>query len=204
MTTTRRVAFADESAVTIRATGQRVYVLAATVVDANADVGDIRQRMRELHLARRRRGEGSHPAKLHWYDEGERHRARICTTLCTLPAVTHLAICADTAPRRDERARAFCLEQLLLELPAFGVQTLILERRDTALNSRDVRTVLGLRRRGIGAGLRIEHGDPGLEELLWIPDSVAGAYTSSLTGTEVHWASFVAAKVVRVYETSYR
>ena len=107
MTTTRRVAFADESAVTIPATGQRVYVLAATVVDANADVDDIRQRMRELYLARRRRGEGSHPAKLHWYDEGERHRARICTTLCTLPAVTHLAICADTAPRRDERARAF-------------------------------------------------------------------------------------------------
>jgi hypothetical protein len=58
MTTTRRGAFADESAVTIPATGQRVYVLAATVVDANADVGDIRQRMRGLYLARQAPGRG--------------------------------------------------------------------------------------------------------------------------------------------------
>lgn len=82
--------------------------------------------------------------------------------------------------------------------------TLILERRDAALNSRDVRTVLGLRRRGIGIGLRIEHGDPELEQLLWIPDSVVGAYTSSLTGAQPHWAMFASAEVVQVYETDYR
>jgi hypothetical protein len=204
MSNSPRVAYADESAATVPATGKRVYVLAATVVDVGADVEEIRARMRELYTARRRRGEPSHPAKLHWYDEGERHRARICTAVCALPAVTHVAVCLNSAPRRDERARAHCLEQLLLQLPPLGVKTLILERRDTALNSRDVRTVLGLRRRGIGIGLRIEHGDPELEELLWIPDSIAGAYTSSLTGRRPHWAAFTSAEVVQVYETDYR
>lgn len=104
-TNVARVAYADESAVTL-ATGKRVYVLAATILDAGADPDDVRARMRELYTARRRRGEPSHPAKLHWYDEGERHRERICTVVCALPAVTHVAVCLNSAPRRDERSSA--------------------------------------------------------------------------------------------------
>jgi hypothetical protein len=198
------IAYADESAVTVQSTGKRVYVLAATVVDDGVDADDLRAKMRELHTARRRGGAGSHPSKLHWYDEGERHRKRICATVCSLPAVTHVAVCLNAAPRRDERSRAFCLEQLLHELPELGVDTLFPERRDAALNSRDVRVVLGVRRRGIGAGLRIEHGDPSLDELLWIPDSIAGAYTTALTGPDSHWKAFRDAEVVRLYEATYR
>ena len=58
-------------------------------------------------------------------------------------ATQEIAPLAADQHELDFDARAFRLEQLLLEQPAFGVQTLILERRDSALSSRDVRTVLG-------------------------------------------------------------
>ncbi|HEY3716835.1 MAG TPA: hypothetical protein VGL39_20100 [Jatrophihabitantaceae bacterium] len=60
----------------------------------------------------------------------------------------------NAALRRDERSRAFCLGQPLHEQPTLGVDTLTLERRNSTLNSHDVATVLGVRRRGIGRRAR--------------------------------------------------
>jgi hypothetical protein len=73
--------------------------------------------------------------------------------------------------RKQERARAACLRRLVWELVEVGVSRLTLEARPDALMTRDRRTVDDLRvRSAIPLAMRVEHGRPSEDALLWLPD----------------------------------
>ncbi len=62
--------------------------------------------------------------------------------------------------RRQERARAYCLHQLVLELHGFGVEQLFMEARQPTLNTRDVTTMQHARYTlPKGTRFRIDHLD---------------------------------------------
>lgn len=56
-----------------------------------------------------------------------------------------VVVAAPIDPRRQERARALCLERLAWQLDAHGVELLTLEARPTQLMRRDIRTIDALR-----------------------------------------------------------
>jgi len=181
-----------------------VYVLAATVIHGDTTgAGDVRAALRQLLPTARQRAHNS-GAKLHWYDEDDRRRQVLTERTSAISATTHVAICLVQAPRKDERSRALCLQQLLGLLPVLGVDRLILERREPALNKRDVTLAVNGRRTGVGVGLRVEHGDPRTEELLWLPDAVAGAYTTAHLGAGQYWDRLAEANVVQAYMVTPR
>ncbi len=68
------------------------------------------------------------------------------------------------------------MESLLFHLQAAGVAQVWLESRNTAADRRDIDAVDRFRsRRVIGHTIRIDHGQPSNEPLLWLADIVAGA-----------------------------
>ncbi|WP_190821081.1 hypothetical protein [Saccharopolyspora pogona] len=58
----------------------------------------------------------------------------------------HIVVAGSPVPgRRQERARALCLAELVRELHSYGVDRLLMEGRSRTLNERDVATVRGTR-----------------------------------------------------------
>ncbi|MCJ1713959.1 hypothetical protein [Curtobacterium sp. VKM Ac-2922] len=168
-------AWGDESVRTHTA-GQPRYLLAASVVDSN-DVEASRALLEDLRPTR---------GKLHWHDLNDRQRKRVIAAVAEIDAVHLIVIAAPMDPRREERARAVCLERLGWELARQDVALLTLEQRATALAARDLRVVEALRgRRIIPASLRVEHGDPTAEPMLWLPDQVLGAFGAASEGHPV-------------------
>ncbi|MFF4340811.1 hypothetical protein ACFY00_12855 [Kitasatospora sp. NPDC001540] len=99
---------------------------------------------------------------------------------------------APVPVRRQERARAKCLAELVSGLHGFGVDRLHVEAREPSLNERDVRTVMAARRTlPAGSAFRVEHIHGGNEPLLWIADVVAGARRFAQLGRNEHWQRFV-------------
>lgn len=142
------------------------YLLGASVVDTD----DVPMTRAVLEGLRPTRG------KLHWHDLDDRDRRRVLAAVGRLPAAHLIVVAHAIDPRREERARAICLGRLGWELGRHGVTALVLEARAAALTARDLRVVRALRgRRAIPADLRIDHGDPRTEPMLWLPDQVLGA-----------------------------
>ncbi len=167
-------AWGDES---IRSLGldAPAYLLGASVVDSD-DVEDTRQVLESLRPTR---------GKLHWHDLGRRERRRVGEAVAALGALHLVVVASPVDLRREERARAVCLERLGWELARRDVALLTLESRASALVARDRRVVEALRgRRVIPSSLRVEHGDPRSEPMLWLPDQLLGmfgeAYTTGL------------------------
>lgn len=167
-------AWGDES---IRSHGldAPAYLLGASIVDTD-DADDVRE---TLLLLRR------HGRKLHWRDLDLRSRSRVVTTIAGTPT-THVVVAARPIElRRQERARAVCLERLAWELAERDVTELVLEARPRRLMDRDRHTVSALRgRRVIPPTLSIVHGEPSEEPLLWLPDQVLGAAGEALAGDD--------------------
>jgi hypothetical protein len=58
---------------------------------------------------------------------------------------------------------------------------LTLEARSRRLMERDLRLIRALRGRFIvPASLRVEHGDPDRDPMLWLPDQILGAFGSAM------------------------
>ncbi|WBU37168.1 hypothetical protein [Homoserinibacter sp. YIM 151385] len=153
---------------------------------------DYRDRLRQLQTTR---------SKLHWKDLDRRHRDRVVETIAAF-GLDHLVIAATPLElRRQERARALCLERLAWELgTSHGVTQLVLEARPESLMRRDVRTIDTLRsKRAIPADLRVDHGLPREEPMLWIADQVLGALGASIVG-EDRWYTAIrdSIEVVRI------
>jgi len=141
------------------------YLLGASVLEPT-DTDAIRDALRALHRSGR---------KLHWHDL-DRSRRRAVTEVVVRARAVHIVVVARRIDlRRQERARARCLERLGWELGRLGVRRLTLESRAAALDARDRRTVDAARvRRAFPPGLRVEHGAPEADALLWLPDQVLG------------------------------
>lgn len=159
-------AFGDESF--HESADRGVYVLAAALIDA----GD-REQARELlqGLRGRRR-----TPKLHWHEMDHSERRHAAKRLAELDSLHLVVLAAPVAHRRQERARALCLAQLVCELHGAGIEQLYLESRAPNLNTADVRTVAGIRQSRLpkGTRFRVEHV-PGPQMVeLWAADIVAG------------------------------
>lgn len=159
-------AFADESF--LEAPDGGYYILAATAVAPETRAA-AQAAMLALNGTRA-------TSKLHWTDLDRRQRQHAAETVAKL-AHTHIVIIGSPVPaRRQERARAKCLERLVIEAHALGVGAVVIESRTQVLNARDLRTVVGARYQlPKGQEFTISHVAGVSEPLLWIPDIVAGA-----------------------------
>lgn len=76
-----------------------------------------------------------------------------------------------------------CLAGLLSQLEARGVSHAVLEARNPTLDARDIAAVRAFRASHvIGHEIRVDHGYPSRQPLLWVPDIVAGAVGADATG----------------------
>ncbi|MFF1830269.1 hypothetical protein [Paenarthrobacter sp. NPDC058040] len=125
--------------------------------------------------------------KLHWRDMDNRTKKLSIDLLGSLDAAHIVVVAAPLEPRRQERARAKCMERLFSELGTLGVSSVFLESRTPSLNARDMRLVDKLRgRRVMPQTLRVEIRLPSEEPMLWIPDQVLGAIGDAEAG-EAKW-----------------
>lgn len=168
------------------------YILAAAI-DRAGHCSVIRDRMTRLRLPGQ--------VKLHWRDEDERRRSVIAMAVAA-SELELLAVVRTGAPgERIERRRRKCLEQLIFELEAIGVTDVVLESHGPADDRRDIQLLNALRgRRAVAPVFRITHEVGRLEPMLWIPDAVCGAVTSSRRGNHRHQAALGERLVVRQFE----
>lgn len=115
-------------------------------------------------------------SKLHWRQLDSRSKKQCIDVLSSFD-VAHIVVAgAPLDARRQERARAACMERLLFELGELGVTSVLLEARTESLNRRDMRLIEQLRgKRSLPRSLRVDIGLPSTEPMLWIPDQVLGA-----------------------------
>lgn len=114
--------------------------------------------------------------KLHWSDMVDKEKTR-ATAVVTSFDVAHLVVVGTPLDhRKQERARAHCMERLYWELGQMGVTTAFLEAREKSQRKKDLQLVNALRSKAtMPDGLRVEIGFPQEEPMLWIPDQVLGA-----------------------------
>ena len=167
------VAYGDESFLESLIGGY--YVVATALLDPQHH-DHARQVMLDLRGARS-------TAKTHWTEMDTVERKGAAVAVAEIEGLHIVVTGTPVPPRRQERARARCLEHLVPELYGCGVGSLVMESRGRALDQRDVRAVIGARLAlPRGVGFTIEHV-PGREEpLLWVADVLAGAVRAGRHG----------------------
>jgi hypothetical protein len=152
------------------------YVLAAALLPA-----DRHAELREAMLAVRARGRTS---KLHWYAMEQQEKLDVAKRIGDFREMHIVTVGTPVLQQKQERGRALCLRQLVMELHSAGVTRLVAEGRQSGLDARDVDTVRRTRQHMLpkGAAIRIEHQRGALEPLLWISDMVAGAVRARMQG----------------------
>ncbi|WDZ91413.1 DUF3800 domain-containing protein [Nocardiopsis sp. HUAS JQ3] len=171
------IAYADESFLEHDHRGY--YVVANAIVDPQHSE-EARQAMDALRGGRR-------IGKTHWTEMDVPQRKQASDAVAAIEGVHIIAVGTPVPPRRQERARARCLEQLVPELHDYGVETMIMEARSPALNKRDIRTIIGARYAlPKGAQFTIEHTKGAEEPLLWVADVLAGAVRAGREGDETY------------------
>lgn len=159
----------------LEAAGCGFYVLAAAVFDPSAE-----QHARTEML--RLRGTRA-ISKLHWNEMDIRQRHAAARTVGMLDSMSVVTVGTPVPAKRQERARAKCLERMVTELHGWGVELLLIEARTAQLDDRDLRTVIGARYNlPKGARFRTEHRTGTAEPLFWAADIVAGAVRAERMG----------------------
>lgn len=136
--------------------------------------------------------------KLHWRDLDDRLKRRAVEAVASFD-VAHLVVVASPLdPKKQERARAACMERLCWELGDMGVSRMVLESRTPSLNKRDRALIVHLRgKKSLPQGLRIDIEMPSGEPMLWVPDQVLGAMGDAETGQD-QWMQVLGRAVTRV------
>ncbi|MFJ8351306.1 hypothetical protein ACIQ9J_34070 [Streptomyces sp. NPDC094153] len=151
------------------------YIIAAAVIP-----DDARDQVREQMLLLQARHVST---KVHWTKADTAQRDQLARAVAALDGLHIVAVGAPVRPRRQERARAHCLNLLVCELHGFGVEHLFMEARDPVLNARDVATVQQARYAlPKDARFRLDHLPGTAEPLLWVADIVAGAVRAEKLG----------------------
>lgn len=144
-----------------------LYVLAAVVCEAGS-CDPIRDTMRSLL--------DTGQPKLHWGTESPERREKIISTVAQIDMAAVVVIGTPLTKRKQERARAVCMESLAVHLAKMDVTHVLLEERTPSLNERDMKIVRAMRgSKLIPPQMRIDVQRPSVEPMLWIPDAVAGA-----------------------------
>lgn len=185
------IAYADESA---RRGPNGLYLVAAVVVGPDR-AGDVTNSLHQLLLPGQTR--------IHWRDERRKRRETILERILPLPVRATICWCGGVEPKRQERARALILERLLWDLRDRGIKELVLESRDEALNARDRRTIVQVKKaHGASPDLAYRFARPEEEHLLWLPDIAAGAMASQLAGETDAYQAALGRIVLSSYEIS--
>lgn len=144
-----------------------MYLLGAVIADPQSCDG-AREKLRAI-LPKGAR-------KLHWHQMQTREKDRATKVVTTID-VAHLVVVATPLDhRKQERARAACMEHPLWQLSELSVSHVFLEQRTQSLNERDMKLVRHLRgKRSIPSDIRVDIQQPSVEPMLWIPDQVLGA-----------------------------
>jgi hypothetical protein len=151
------------------------YIIAAAVIP-----DDARDQVREQMLYLQARHAST---KVHWTKADTAQRDQLAHAVAALDGLHIVAVGAPVRPRRQERARAHCLNLLVCELHGFGVEHLFIEARDPVLNARDIATVQQARYAlPKDAVFRLDHLPGTAEPLLWVADIVAGAVRAEKLG----------------------
>jgi hypothetical protein len=142
------------------------YLMAAAMVSPAA-LTPTRTLLRSLCAPRQRR--------LRFKTESDARRRAILAQLVGCHAKVRVYTC-----RSDEvTARAVCLDQLVTDAIADGVQRLVIESREGRDQADRHVIFAALQRAEAPAELTYEHMRPHEEPLLWIADAVAWAYGTS-------------------------
>jgi hypothetical protein len=170
-------AFIDESFLECDS-GTGYYLVAAAVVDDLQVQKAARDVMVGL-LDRRTRG------KLHWNEMDRARQLRAAAAVADIDSYHVVTVGTPVPRRRQDRARARCLERLVVELSGMGVTAVVAESRTPTLDSRDLTTVIGARYNlPKGSPFHFAHEAGRAEPLLWIADVVAGAVRLSREGDQ--------------------
>jgi hypothetical protein len=166
------ISYVDES---IRAGERGLYVVGVVLVDPG-DADAMRRRARAVLLRRQRR--------FHWHEEGAEQRRRMLGLIAGSGVAPRAYVCQPVPLRREERARALCLNALLWDLwQHLGVARLVLERRQASGDRRDSRTIQAAKAaKRADPALRWSFVRPDDEPLLWLADAVASAMSSVAAG----------------------
>ncbi|MGI8415960.1 MAG: hypothetical protein ACR2P2_07050 [Nakamurella sp.] len=144
-----------------------LYLLAAVVCAADG-CDPIRDVLRELL--------DQDQPKLHWGTESPERRDKIIRVVAEVDMAAVVVIGAPLTKKKQERARAVCMETLVVHLAAMDVTHVLLEQRTPSLNDRDMKLIDAIRgKKLIPREMRIDVGQPSTEPMLWMPDIVAGA-----------------------------
>ncbi len=167
-------AFADESFREVDGMAG-FYVLAAAVFEVAAFEA-ARDAMRDLRGRRR-------SDKLHWNEMDDQEKQMATKAVSELDGFHIVTVGAPVPAKKQERARARCLNALVHELHSFDVKLLAMESRTRQLNARDVQVVQGARYQlPKGSQFRIDHIKGAEEPLCWAADIVAGALRAHREG----------------------
>ncbi|MCQ8194642.1 hypothetical protein [Streptomyces rugosispiralis] len=164
------------------------YIIAAALIPDDA-LDQVREQM--LHL------QAKHAStKVHWTKADSAQRDQLARAVAAFDGLHVVAVGAPVRPRRQERARAHCLNLLVSELHGFGVEHLFMEARDQVLNARDVATVQQARYAlPKDARFRLDHLLGTAEPLLWVADVVAGAVRAEKLG-DVRYREILGERVI--------
>ncbi|TYC96639.1 hypothetical protein FQ377_13725 [Arthrobacter echini] len=137
--------------------------------------------------------------KLHWTDMEDRAKKQVTALVCGLD-VAHLVVIGTPLDlKKQEKARAKCMERLLWELGEMEVSRVVLEHRTPSLNSRDMKLVDRLRgRQAMPASLRVDIAQPSSEPMLWIPDQMLGAMGDAEANDNGTWLELYNGAVHRI------
>ena len=155
-----------------------VYVLSAVVV-ADCDLDGVRNGLKDLLQGKAK--------ALHWRREKPERLPVIAAAIAGMPISAVVAVCLHGESISSERARRFCLWQLLIELVADGVDRVVLESRQ-AQDRLDYDVIRNWRRfERRHASVRMDFEPAYMEPALWAADCVAGAVAWWLGGEDVGW-----------------
>lgn len=156
-----------------------MYLLGAALADHTA-AARARAAMRAIHTSGR---------KLHWRDLDPKAKRRSVETIAGLDLQHLVVVAAPLDIRRQERARAKCLERLCWEVEDLGGSHVILEARTPSLNKRDRELIPKLRgKNALPVGLQVDWQLGSEDPMLWIADQVLGAYGDAETGEQDYLA----------------
>lgn len=123
---------------------------------------------------------------------------RIATLIGEMSVSNVVVTATRLDPKRQERARRKCMQQLLHRLVAEGVRQVWMESRDAIGNQRDLALVTNLRTTdALPMSIRVDHARPLDEPLLWVPDAVAGAVAAAHDG-RTHYRALIEHKLEEI------
>lgn len=145
-----------------------LYLLGAVFADPQA-CDEPREKLRDLLPS---------GPKLHWHalDGDDETKRRSIETIASFGMTHMVVVAAPLQPKKQERARAKCLERLSWELADKGVSCMFLESRSDSENQKDLNLVEKMRgTQSFPRTVRVEIALPTAEPMLWVPDQVLGA-----------------------------